>query len=59
MLFLLAWRNIWRNKVRSLVIMTSVAIGLFAGIAVLGIYEGMLKSRVRTNYVHFKMFFEE
>ncbi|MBL7847946.1 MAG: ABC transporter permease [Cyclobacteriaceae bacterium] len=43
----LAWRNIWRNKVRSLLIMTSVALGLFAGVFVLALYEGMLKSRVR------------
>lgn len=44
----LAWRNIWRNKTRSLIIMTSVAIGLFAGIFVLALYKGMINSRVRT-----------
>lgn len=44
----LAWRNVWRNKTRSLIIMTSVAIGLFAGIFVLALYEGMLSARVRT-----------
>lgn len=46
--FTLAWRNIWRNKVRSLLIMSSVALGLFAGIFVLALYEGMLRARVRT-----------
>lgn len=45
---MLAWRNIWRNKVRSLLIMSSVALGLFAGIFVLALYEGMLRARVRT-----------
>jgi ABC-type lipoprotein release transport system permease subunit len=45
---ILAWRNIWRNKVRSLLIMLSVALGLFAGIFVLALYEGMLHARVRT-----------
>lgn len=44
----LAWRNIWRNKTRSLIIMASVVIGLFAGIFVLALYEGMLHARVRT-----------
>jgi ABC-type lipoprotein release transport system permease subunit len=44
----MAWRNIWRNKMRSIVIMFSIAIGLFAGIAVLALYKGMMKSRVRT-----------
>jgi ABC-type lipoprotein release transport system permease subunit len=43
-----AWRKIWRNKARSMVIMLSVAIGLLAGIGVLALYKGMMKSRVRT-----------
>ena len=33
---------------RSVVIMLSVAIGLFAGIGMLALYKGMLRSRVRT-----------
>lgn len=44
----MAWRNIWRNKMRSIVIMLSIAIGLFAGIAVLALYKGMMTSRIRT-----------
>lgn len=48
MIISMAWRNIWRNKMRSIVIMLSVSIGLFAGIAVLALYKGMMKSRVRT-----------
>lgn len=44
----MAWRNIWRNRMRSIVIVLSVAIGLFAGIAVLALYKGMLHGRVRT-----------
>jgi ABC-type lipoprotein release transport system permease subunit len=48
MIIQLAWRNIWRNKVRSMVIMLSVSIGLFAGIAVLALYKGMMQSRIRT-----------
>ncbi len=48
MIFIMAWRNIWRNKMRSIVIMLSIALGLFAGIAVLALYKGMMRSRVRT-----------
>ncbi|GAB2663295.1 ABC transporter permease [Flavihumibacter cheonanensis] len=48
MIFLLAWRNSWRNKARSIVIMLSVAIGIFAGMGVLALYKGMMKSRIRT-----------
>lgn len=48
MILQMALRNIWRNKIRSLVIALSVAIGLFAGIASLALQKGMLVSRVRT-----------
>lgn len=48
MIYLMAWRNIWRNKIRSIIIMLSVVIGLFAGISVLALYNGMMKSRIRT-----------
>ncbi|HET9057564.1 MAG TPA: FtsX-like permease family protein [Chitinophagaceae bacterium] len=48
MIIIMAWRNIWRNKMRSLVIMMSVIIGLFAGIMVLALYKGMLQGRVKT-----------
>lgn len=48
MIFTMAWRNIWRNKMRSIVIMLSITIGLFAGIAVLALYKGMMKARIRT-----------
>ncbi|GAA3954887.1 ABC transporter permease [Chitinophaga oryziterrae] len=42
----MAWRNIWRNKMRSIIIISSIAIGLFAGISVLALYKGMMKSRI-------------
>ncbi|MGZ8557028.1 MAG: ABC transporter permease [Chitinophagaceae bacterium] len=48
MIFIMAWRNIWRNKMRSIVIILSITVGLFAGIAVLALYKGMMKSRIRT-----------
>lgn len=48
MILVMAWRNMWRNKIRSIVILLSVGIGLFAGIAVLALYKGMMQSRVRT-----------
>ena len=48
MILIMAWRNIWRNKTRSIVIMLSIAIGLFSGIAILSLCQGMMDSRVRT-----------
>jgi len=44
----MAWRNIWRNKMRSLVIMFSITVGLFAGIDILALYRGMINARIRT-----------
>ncbi len=44
---ILAWRNIWRNKVRSLIIMCSVMVGLISGLFVLSLYKGILQERVR------------
>ena len=48
MIVRLAWRNIWRNKMRSMVIIASVTAGLFAGMAIMALYKGMMKSRIRT-----------
>lgn len=47
MLLKMAWRNVWRNKARSLIIAASVAIGLFAGVFVLSIYKGMIGGRIQ------------
>lgn len=47
MILIMAWRNIWRNKARSTIILSSVAIGLFAGIFMLALYKGMIDGRVR------------
>ncbi|QQS27777.1 MAG: ABC transporter permease [Sphingobacteriales bacterium] len=43
----IAWRNIWRNPTRSLVIMVSVAIGIWAGAFIASIYWGMGQERFK------------
>ena len=43
----IAWRNIWRNKVRSLVLITSIALGIMAGLATIAMSFGMNNSRTR------------
>lgn len=48
MILIMAWRNIWRNKSRSLVIILSVALGLFAGIMVQALYKGMMRDRIKS-----------
>src|SRR5580693_1089617 len=46
MLFKIAWRNIWRNRTRSLVVIASVAIGLFAGMFMMAFFQGMAKQEI-------------
>ncbi|MEK6756100.1 MAG: FtsX-like permease family protein [Bacteroidota bacterium] len=43
MLLRLAWRNIWRNKRRSLIIITSIVVGVVAMSFVEGLSRGFLK----------------
>ena len=47
MLFSLSWRNVWRNKVRSTVIIFSVAVGIFAGLYSTAFFKGMANQRIR------------
>lgn len=46
MLFKIAWRNIWRNKMRSTVVIASVAIGLFAGMFLMAFFLGLVKQEI-------------
>ncbi len=46
MLLKIAWRNIWRNKMRSIVVLSSVAIGLFAGMFMIAFFQGLMKQEV-------------
>lgn len=47
MLFRLAWRNIWRNKLRSTVLVLSVIIGLWAGMFIMSFSWGLNKEHVK------------
>ena len=46
MLFQIAWRNIWRNKSRSFVVISSIIIGVWAGIFILSFSWGMYKNNI-------------
>jgi putative ABC transport system permease protein len=48
MIFAVSWRNIWRNKTRSMVIITSVSLGIFAGVYVIAFMYGWVNQRVET-----------
>ncbi|MFH1011170.1 MAG: FtsX-like permease family protein [bacterium] len=57
MIWSIAWRNVWRNKKRSTVLLVAVAFGLWAGILNGGITWGMVEQMihaaidVRTSHV--------
>lgn len=42
MLFKIAWRNIWRNRYRSLVVLGSIVVGIWALISALGFMNGFI-----------------
>lgn len=52
MIAIIAWRNLWRNRARSLIIIISVALGMWAGTFINAIYYGMGQSRMRIAIDH-------
>ncbi len=59
MIFKVAWRNIWRNPARSLVVIASVAAGLYAGMLLIAIFNGFvvqeIDSAVHTQLAHIQI----
>jgi len=55
----IAWRNIWRNKARSLVILTSVCIGMTGGIfataAMIGMMDQRVDNAIKTEISHIQL----
>ena len=59
MILQIAWRNIWRNKIRSLVVISSIVIGLWSGIFILsfswGMYQHNIYESVRRQLSHLQV----
>ena len=59
MLISISWRNVWRNKLRSIIIITAIATGLTAGIFMTSFYRGMANQRIekaiRTDIAHIQI----
>ena len=41
-----AWKNIWRNRVRSLVVIAAITIGIFGGVLAVGVMNGAIDQRI-------------
>jgi putative ABC transport system permease protein len=46
MLISIAWRNIWRNKLRSLVVILAVTLGLFGTLFIIALSNGMVEQKI-------------
>lgn len=59
MLISLAWKNIWRNKKRSLIIILATFFGIWGGILTNGIFVGMwettIESAINREYSHIQI----
>jgi len=45
----IAWKNIWRNRVRSGVIISAITIGMFAGVFTVTFYKGWINQRLEAG----------
>ena len=63
MLLILAWRNIWRNKKRSLIIIAAIAAGLLSGLfasaVMFGMGESLINSTIDRNLAHIQVHSKE
>ncbi|BEG98650.1 ABC transporter permease [Bacteroides sedimenti] len=46
MLGSLSWKNIWRNKLRSSIVIAAMALGVFAGVFIIALMNGMVDARL-------------
>jgi putative ABC transport system permease protein len=46
MIAYIAWRNIWRNKLRSLVVILAITIGLFGTLFMIALTNGMVEQKI-------------
>jgi len=46
MIWSISWKNVWRNKNRSLVVIVAVTLGIISGVLLVGIMEGWVEQRL-------------
>ncbi len=53
MILLIVWRNIWRKKTRSLIIILAVMLGILAGLFIVSVFTGMIQQQEEDTINHF------
>lgn len=48
MIAAISWRNVWRNKLRSIIILMAISAGLTGGIFTVALYNGLTDQKLRT-----------
>ncbi len=49
MIWLIAWRNIWRNKIRSLVVILAISLGLLGTLFIVALSNGMVEQKIESS----------
>lgn len=49
MILSIGWKNVWRSKTRSLVVIVAVMLGIFSGVMATGIMQGWLEQRIHAT----------
>jgi len=47
MIWSISWKNVWRNKTRSLVVIIAFTLGIFGGIYMVAVMAGMMETRLK------------
>ena len=59
MLTMVAWKNVWRSKRRSVIMIAAIAVGLWGGLFAVGIFTGMydtmVSSAIDRQYGHIQL----
>ena len=49
MIISIGWKNVWRGKTRSLVVIIAVMLGIFSGVMATGILQGWIEQRIHAS----------
>lgn len=47
MIWSISWKNVWRNRIRSLVVIIAFTLGIFGGVYMVAFFYGMMDSRIK------------